>query len=368
MADNEKIITGSTPGMEKEVLVQGRRRSVPGKIAKHANEADEALKAFAGHAEVSVELDEATSKRLLRKIDLHLMLAGIAPETPGLCQLTVHILGDFLAYGIAKGARLHGSSIAPWKIVFLATGLLTIAMGALFLAFMPDNQLNVRWLKPPDRRLAIERVRVNQQGIGNKHSKAHQMKEALLDPLAWAFAFYALAADIPNGGITNFFCQLIMSFSYTPEESLLSGTPSGTIEVFALILYSYLDDRYSNRLLISPVGLLLSILGMVLVVVLPLSNDVGRLIGYYLTQASPTVFVALLSLIATNVARYTKKTTVPTIFLIAYCAGNFIGPQTFRPRDQPRYVPADVYSAGSHCKGTHLIRNHHHLLLGCMLV
>ena len=62
----------------------------------------------------------------------------------------------------------------------------------------------------------MERVRINQQGIGNKHFKWYQFKEALTDPLVWAFAFYALVADIPNGGITNFFSQLIVSFGYTP--------------------------------------------------------------------------------------------------------------------------------------------------------
>jgi hypothetical protein len=37
----------------------------------------------------------------------------------------------------------------------------------------------------------------------------YQLKEALLDPLTWAFVFYALTADIPNGGISNFFSQLV---------------------------------------------------------------------------------------------------------------------------------------------------------------
>lgn len=263
------------------------------------------------------------------------------------------IFGGFLAYGIAKGARLHGSAIAPWKIVFLVTGLLTMAIGALFLMFMPDNQLNARWLNPLDRRLAIERVRVNQQGIGNKHFKAYQLKEALLDPLTWAFAFYALAADIPNGGISNFFSQLIVSFGYTPEQSLLYGTPGGAIEVVALILCGYYGDRFGNRLLISISGLLVSILGMILIVALPLSNHVGRLIGYYLTQASPTLFVALLSLIATNVAGYTKKTTVAAIYLISYCAGNIIGSsgtlntagttdKVQDPRHSDRKMPLDM--------------------------
>ena len=85
-----------------------------------------------------------------------------------------------------------------------------------------------------------------------------------------------------------------------------------------------------------------SMIGMLLIVCLPLSNNSGRLAGYYLTQASPTGYVALLSLISSNVAGYTKKTTVGALYLIAYCAGNIIGPQTFRPKDAPRYIPAEI--------------------------
>ena len=252
------------------------------------------------------------------------------------------ILGGLLAYGIARGSAVHGSAIAPWKIVFLSTGLLTVAMGCIFLFVVPDNQLNARWLSKADRRKAIERVRINQQGIGNKHFKAYQLKEALTDPLTWAFAFYALSADIPNGGLTNFFSQLIVSFGYTPEQSLLYGTPGGAVEVIALISLGWLGDRYRNRLLFGAIGLSTSIVGVVLIVALPQSMPAGRLAGYYLTQAAPAAFVALLSLIASNVAGYTKKTTVAAIFLMSYCIGNIIGPQTFRPKDAPQYVPAEI--------------------------
>ena len=252
------------------------------------------------------------------------------------------ILGGLLAYGIARGSAVHGSAIAPWKIVFLSTGLLTVAMGCIFLFVVPDNQLNARWLSKADRRKAIERVRINQQGIGNKHFKAYQLKEALTDPLTWAFAFYALSADIPNGGLTNFFSQLIVSFGYTPEQSLLYGTPGGAVEVIALISLGWLGDRYGNRLLFGATGLSIGIVGVVLMVALPRSMPAGRLAGYYLTQAAPAAFVALLSLIASNVAGYTKKTTVAAIFLMSYCIGNIIGPQTFRPKDAPQYVPAEI--------------------------
>ena len=73
------------------------------------------------------------------------------------------------------------------------------------------------------------------------------------------------------------------------------------------------------------IGLCTAIIGMVLIVALPLTNNSGRLAGYYLTQASPTPFVALLSLLSSNVAGYTKKTTVAAMYLIGYCVGNIIG-------------------------------------------
>ncbi|KAE8353049.1 major facilitator superfamily domain-containing protein [Aspergillus coremiiformis] len=252
------------------------------------------------------------------------------------------MLGGFVAYGIAIGTERHGSAIEPWKIVFLVTGLLTVVLGVIFLWVVPDNQLNARWLKKEDQILAIARVRENQQGIGNKHFKLYQVREALLDPMTWAFFLFALIADIPNGGITNFFNQLITSFGYTSQQSLLYSTPGGAVEVVTLILNGYAGQYTNQRLLCSAGGLVISIIGMVLIVALPLSNNVGRLIGYYMTQASATPFVALLSMVSSNVAGYTKKTTVAALYLIGYCVGNIIGPQVFRPNDAPRYIPAEI--------------------------
>ena len=99
-----------------------------------------------------------------------------------------------------------------------------------------------------------------------------------------------------QGGISNFFSQLIVGFGYTPEESLLYGTPGGAVEVVFLIACGWAGDKYGYRILISMIGLCVAILGMVLIVALPLSNHSGRLAGYYLTQASPTPFVAFSTL------------------------------------------------------------------------
>ncbi|GAB7360926.1 hypothetical protein MBLNU230_g0910t1 [Neophaeotheca triangularis] len=436
-----------------------QKNGADAKILAHSHDADEAMKAFQGMEGEVIEIDDATNKRLLRRIDWHLMpimciiyginyldktsisyasIMGLKSDinlqgddyqwlgsmfyfgylafefpsayllqrlplakyssfmiiawgttlacfaavdsfagavavrfflgalesavTPGFALLTsqwytkreqglrtgiwfsfngwAQILGGLVAYGIAVGERKHGALLAGWRTVFLAFGLLTVGVGIVFLFIMPDNQMNARWLKREDRVLALERIRVNQQGVGNKHYKLYQLREALTDPLTWAFAFFALVADIPNGGITNFFSQLIVSFGYSQEASLYWGTPGGVVEIVALIACGYLGDKYKNRLLFASFGLWISILGMILIVALPLDNSNGRLAGYYLTQASPTPFVALLSLISTNVAGYTKKTTTAALYLVFYCIGNLIGPQVFRPEDAPRYFTA----------------------------
>lgn len=239
-------------------------------------------------------------------------------------QNQAQIFGGLVAYGFAHGASTYGFSIAPWKAIFVFTGVLTSIAGIVFLIVMPDNQLNARFLTKEERVLAVQRIKINEQGIGNKHFKWYQMKEAFLDPMVWAFVFFALVADIPNGGITNFFSQLIVSFGYTPEQSLLYGTPGGAVEIVSLLVCGYLGDRFGNRLLISTSGLMLAILGVILIVAVPLDMPAGRLVGYYLTQvrvvqktwrapnemltrtgpnqAGPTPFVALLSLISTNIA------------------------------------------------------------------
>ena len=63
--------SSSPPYLEKEPIALEDGAAPPGQVLKHSHDADEAMKAFAdGEIEV---LDEATNRRLLRKIDLHIM-------------------------------------------------------------------------------------------------------------------------------------------------------------------------------------------------------------------------------------------------------------------------------------------------------
>lgn len=74
--------------------------TAPEEVLKHANNADEAMKAFAGHEGENLVLDEATNKRLLRKIDSVLMPVCLHPRLGNVG------LGDADNLGIASVCRL----------------------------------------------------------------------------------------------------------------------------------------------------------------------------------------------------------------------------------------------------------------------
>lgn len=218
-------------------------------------------------------------------------------------------------------------------------------IGIIFLLVIPDSQLNCRWLSKRDRLLAIERVKSNEQGIGNKHFKWYQFREAFTDPHTWALFLYGVLSDIPNGGLSTFFSQLIVSFGYTATQSLLYGIPGGVVVILACLSNGWAGGHFRNRTVVASIPMASAMIGLLLIVALPIHGhgySIGRLIGYYMTQANPATGATVLSLISSNVAGHTKKTTVAAIYIIGYCAGNIIGPQTFRPKDAPRYVPAEI--------------------------
>ncbi len=99
------------------------------------------------------------------------------------CNALSQLLGACIAYGLAEADLSRDLAIPGWKAIFILLGVLTAATGILLAFFLPDSPLTARFLSPYEREMAIERIRDNQQGIGNKEFKLYQVKEAMTDPM-----------------------------------------------------------------------------------------------------------------------------------------------------------------------------------------
>ena len=250
------------------------------------------------------------------------------------CNGVATIIGSLIAYGLSA---VKHSALEPWKILFLLFGLITVVTGCFYLWYMPDNQLNARFLNEEERLVAVERIRDNFQGIGNHVWKWNQFWEAMRDPRTWMYGLYSLLMNIPNGGITVFGGVVIKSFGFDSRTSLLLGAPGGAIDFLAKLVFPWLSDHFMDRSLFSFIAILFPTLGCVLMTVIPIEHKGALLFGNYLISFAGASWCLVMVLISNNTLGYTKKATVNTVQILGYAAGNWIGPQTFRSSDAPIY-------------------------------
>lgn len=252
-------------------------------------------------------------------------------------------IGTIVGLAIAYGLHIHdgGYSLPAWKLVFVVTGCLTLFLGFVIFFHIPDTPAGAWFLSDHEKVMVVERIRSNQQGFGNNHFKKSQFIEALTDHRTWLFVLFSLSNNIPNGGLTSFGTILLNEdFGYSPGQSLLMQMPQGAVEIVGCVLLAYLSRFISSRLLMGIFATSITLMAECLLAFAPQKG--ARLAGLYLYAIGPVGFICVLSCIASNVAGHTKKVTTNAMYLIAYCVGNLIGPQTFISTQAPEYSGAKV--------------------------
>lgn len=267
--------------------------------------------------------------------------------------------GTILGSGIAYGLQVHRTgehALPSWKCVYIITGCITIFLGCVSLVHIPDLPTKAWFLNEKDKLYAIERAKENQQGFGNQRFKWSQCKEAILDPCTYAFFCYGITYAIPNGGFTNFGSILLKGdFGFSTEEALLMNMPGGGIDIVIpplIALFNYY--ALGNRRLISCIATNAFVfMGMCL---LNFTDNKGsKLFGYLTFYVATAVSAGMCSTLSSNVAGSTKKIVMNMFFLVGYCTGNIIGPQTFKESQAPGYSGAKAAMLVSFGVGTFII-------------
>jgi ACS family allantoate permease-like MFS transporter len=250
------------------------------------------------------------------------------------CNGIATLIMSPLAYGLAG---VTNAAIPSWQILFIILGLITAVTGVLYLFFMPDNQLNAKFLDHREKLVAIERIRGNFQGVGSQVWKWSQFREAFCDPRTYLYVLFSLLMNIPNGGITTFGSIVIKSFGFDSRTSLLLSMPGGAVDIIAKLGFTYVSDKMLDRSLPALAAILISMIGGIMMITIPANVKGGLLVGYYFISAAGASWGLVMVMISNNTLGYTKKATVNGLQILAYAAGNWIGPQTFRSGDAPEY-------------------------------
>ncbi|KAF7363716.1 hypothetical protein MSAN_01029400 [Mycena sanguinolenta] len=286
-----------------------------------------------------------------KRVGYWFLMNGFAVIFPRFCRLwrASHSCRlYYLARPLLKLNNLQTHNFMPWQWLMIITGLITLVTSVLFWFFFPDSPTTARFLTIEERILAVERIKVNQAGIENKHWKRPQFISAIKDPKIWLLAAFAAFSNIINSLIVQ--RQLIVKlFGFTPIQTTLLGCVDGVVEILTIWAgvtiagYKPIGRAYAGVIMFIP-----AILGSILVNTLPSSNKVGLLFSYWLTIFAITPFAISLGWLSSLTAGHTRRTTANAIMLVAYGLGNAVGPFMWKARYQPRnHVPWAIITACS---------------------
>ncbi|KAJ5674310.1 uncharacterized protein N7477_004244 [Penicillium maclennaniae] len=255
------------------------------------------------------------------------------------------VIGGVVAYGVGK---INISTVEHWQLLFLILGAVTAAYGIVLFAFLPNSPAKVIVLNKTESAIALQRTLKNKTGVMDSGSfKWNQVLMAIKDPQTWFLVLYTLCVNFCNGGITSFSSIIIQGFGYGELKALLMQMPLGAAQLVFLFLTSgFATFVPSSRICMMILNTSASMVGMILIWKLADDNSVGKMVGLCLGAVFAANIPLSLSIISSNVAGFTKKSTVSAMMFAAYCIGNIVGPQFFIPSEDPSY-PTGIKAAMS---------------------
>ncbi|ORY33062.1 major facilitator superfamily domain-containing protein [Naematelia encephala] len=272
------------------------------------------------------------------------------------------IIGSLVAYGL--GHATH-SAVATWKLIFIVFGSFTSLWGIFIFIFLPDSPASAKFLTPEQRIIGVKRVAENRTGTKNTEFKWEQVREAFVDPKLYLLFVAAIAAQIPNGVVSNFSTIIIKGFGFTQLQTTLLDIPNSVVQISSLILSGFLAGRFKNsRAILMFVGNATCIVAACALTYAPHHETWGRLVAFWFTSFQSVGFSLSLVMISANIGGYTKRQTTNAITFIGYCIGNIAGPHVLLEREATTGYP----TATKAMLAGYVVKTVTHLVLGAYML
>lgn len=226
--------------------------------------------------------------------------------------------------------------------MFLIFGLITVIFGISLWWILPDSPIDAKFLTERERIIAVERLKDNKTGVKNTHHKKEQVIEALRDPKVWMLALAIFFHNLTNSLQTSFTGLILVGLGYSSYDAVLLSIPPGIVMFCTMLPVSFiLATKWGNnkRIFFIIFCYLPGIASCAILYASPIQQDTKslHLFAVFILGMVATSAGTMYSLLASNVAGYTKKAVAGSIFFIASSVANIVGPQTFLAAEAPKY-------------------------------
>ncbi|KAF2482676.1 major facilitator superfamily domain-containing protein [Neohortaea acidophila] len=234
------------------------------------------------------------------------------------------IVASALSYGLA---HIPSTTLESWQIIFLFVGLVTI-VSAPFVYWRLDNDIpSARFLTEEEKPKAIERLRANQTGTGNRDFKWSHLRELALEPKTYLWMGLAMLNNV-GASVTNTFGPLILDgLHFDPYTTSLLNIPFGAMQWLVIIFASWAAQRWKVKSVFLFMLTLPVIAGAAMLYTIShtKSHEGALLAAYYLLAFLFGGNPLIVAWIVANTAGTTKKSAVLSLYNASSAAGNIIG-------------------------------------------
>ena len=265
------------------------------------------------------------------------------------------IIGGIISFAFQ---HVTNPSFNGWKAMFVALGCATIIVGLITGWILPGEPMSAHFLSDAEKYALLQHVSANQTGVVNRRFKSSHILEALQDPQLWLLTLLLTLVcrcrsgnevtlmpgqnACSSGVVTTYSATVISGFGYRPSIVALLNAPSGVVSVSSVLISGWGIRHTSNRWAWQIAVCVPGIIGAGLMSFSPKTNKAGLLAGVYLENATVASMPIAYQWTAANVAGHTKRCVSVALLTAGFGVANIIGPQTFRSKDAPQYIPAKI--------------------------
>jgi uncharacterized membrane protein len=166
--------------------------------------------------------------------------------------------------------------------------------------------------------------------------------------------FAVFCHNMTNSLQTTFTGIIIKGFGYDTYQAVLLQMPGGAIMAISMILTGFfLSSKWGQGKLILAIIIcyIPGIIACSILYAVPVesSTKASHLASIFIIPIVATSGGLMYSLLAANIAGYTKKTVTGALFFSAYCVANIVSPQTFLSYQAPKYTTGVSVTLAAFC-------------------
>jgi hypothetical protein len=209
--------------------------------------------------------------------------------------------------------------------MYIVAGVITILWAFVILFLMPPDPIRAKRFTDREKFIAVARMRMNNSGVRNTHFKKEQLWELLLDLKFWMVFLMAFCMLVANGPVSTFIPIIINQLGFSGLNSLLLTMPAGFVIGTIELGTPYIAFKYPGwRSYLIAITVCGTILGSLLLWLLPISSVGARLFAVYILASYGGGYAILMSVQIANTAGYTKRSLGSSGMFIGYCLGRWI--------------------------------------------